>query len=82
MNPEPVSRQQIGNLPDGQRHLSTLDAHVHLGSSQIEDRPIGAQPARNQNQQQAYGQAENQTAIQQETQPATHVFHCTKVTAH
>ena len=69
VNPEPVSRQQVGNLADGQRNFATLHMHVHLGSGQIEGGAIGVQIGRNQAQEQEY------------LQIAAHILYCTELAA-
>jgi hypothetical protein len=43
MNPEPVSRQQVGDLEIGRVTSPALDVHIHLGSGQVEGLAIGVQ---------------------------------------
>ena len=43
MNPEPVTRQQVGHLADGQSYVSPLHMNIDLGTDQVEGRTIGVQ---------------------------------------
>ena len=66
MNPEPVARQQVGRLGDGQCDVAALDVNIHLGSGKVEGRAarraVRMKPGSRSKQQQ---------------QATAHVFYCT-----
>ncbi len=67
MNPEPVTRHQVGGLRDGQSDVAALYMDVDFRSGEVESRAIGVQSGW------------KKTVEQQEQQTTTHDSYCTKL---